>query len=74
MRTDFPGLKFEPIDEGHSRAKVIGGWLVKSFSRVAHEVNGMIDYNLDCRISMCFVPDHLHKWIIREESKDDKGN
>ena len=36
-------FKFEQIDDSHQRAKVLGGWLVKSFENVYHAENNYSD-------------------------------
>lgn len=43
-------MKWEQIDSDHARAKIKGGWLVKSFSHGG--------------ICMCFVPDPMHGWVL----------
>lgn len=60
-------MNWEEIDDYHQRAKVFGGWLVKTFVNVSHytEYNGMQD-GWDWRVAMCFVPDPSHKWIVEE--------
>jgi hypothetical protein len=56
---------FEQIDNYHQRAKVPGGWLVKTFENVTHvtEHSGMND-GWDWRVAMAFVPDPNHEWVI----------
>lgn len=68
-------LKWENIDDWTQRAKVFGGWLVRTNEPVVHnlmnEGRGMED-GWDYRISMCFVPDPNYEWIItREEQQND---
>lgn len=60
-------LEWEQIDDHHQRAKIYGGWLVKTFENVSHitDVNGHMD-GYDWRVSMCFVPDQDHKWENKE--------
>jgi hypothetical protein len=62
-------FKFEPIDDGHSRAKVPGGWLVKAFLPVTHMASDMCDIRegYDWRVSMVFVPDPDHSWTPETE-------
>ena len=54
-------MKWENIDDYHKRAKVQGGWLVKAYENVHHEIDGG---GYDFRVSMCFVPDKMHLWKI----------
>lgn len=67
MQTSFDGLEWETIDNNHQRAKVIGGWIVKSIVDVIHNVpdRGMID-GRDWREAMCFVPDQMHYWKVKK--------
>ena len=54
---------WEQLDPYHQRAKVPGGWLVKSFNNVVHIVNdGTPVSGWDWRTSMTFVPDPNHDW------------
>ena len=57
-------FKWEKIDDYHVRAKVFGGWLVKSFESVHHWVNGQFHWGRDWRVAMAFVPDPNHEWNI----------
>jgi hypothetical protein len=53
-------LEWETIDDNLQRAKVYGGWLVKTHEPVYH-INGEISGDgWDWRVSMCFVPDPNH--------------
>jgi len=67
-------LEWEDIDDYHKRAKVHGGWLVKVYEDVVHN---MIEHGLgmtvgyDVRSSICFVPDTLHRWGTYEYEKRD---
>jgi hypothetical protein len=58
-------LEWEQIDEYHERAKVIGGWLVKAYAEVTHnlmsEGRGM-EAGFDFRVTMAFIPDPGHSW------------
>ena len=58
-------MKFEWIEIGGSdyRAKVRGGWLVKSC-----ELLESVDYN-NYTSSIAFVPDENHEWEIGEEEE-----
>ena len=58
-------MEWEEIDENHHRAKVHGGWLVKTYESVFHQsdINGMQD-GWDWRVAMAFVPDPNHEWKI----------
>ena len=61
-------MKFEDIDDNHQRAKVHGGWIVKTFENVIHDVyEGMMRDGWDWRVAMCFVPDPNHEWIIEDK-------
>ncbi len=62
-------FNFEQIDDSHQRAKVFGGWLVKSFENVYHAE--MTDHHSggegwDWRVAMAFVPDPKHEWEIEK--------
>lgn len=54
--------KWEQIDNYHSRAKVIGGWLVKAYENVLSAPDGQSGY--EWRVAMTFVPDEGHRWNI----------
>jgi hypothetical protein len=60
-------MKWEEIDRYHMRAKVFGGWLVKSTSPVVHNFTadgrGM-ESGWDFRETMAFVPDPNHEWKL----------
>lgn len=59
-------FEFTDIDNYHQRAKVIGGWLVKTHESVYHlgtSVSAGGD-GWDLRVAMTFVPDPDHKWVI----------
>jgi len=61
-------MEWEAIDDYHSRAKVFGGWLVKTFENVVHadpfnQGQGMVD-GWDLRVAMAFVPDPKHEWEL----------
>ena len=43
-------MKWEIIDDEHSRVKIRGGWLVKAY-------NGE-------NIALAFVPDPMHAWVL----------
>lgn len=47
--------KWEDLDECTKRAKVIGGWLVKSIASIK---------NNNLSVVMCFVADSDHQWVI----------
>jgi hypothetical protein len=51
-----PKLKWERIDNYTDRAKVFGGWLVRSYSERATFQ--------PVPIAMCFVPDEHHVWGV----------
>ena len=58
-------MNWERIDNWHQRAKVHGGWLVKTFENVSHldDQRGICD-GYDYRVAMTFVPDPLHVWEV----------
>jgi len=59
---------FEQIDDYFSRAKVIGGWLVKMTGPPPispnHRSEGVL---YDFHLALAFVPDKNHVWKIEEE-------
>ena len=57
---------FERIDNEHQRAKVYGGWIVKAFDEVMTPMypGDPPKDGYEWRISMCFVPDPNHDWIL----------
>jgi len=64
-----PELNWEALDTQHERAKVFGGWVLKSTLDVLvsmHEdqcpTNGY-----EVRESMVFIPDPGHEWGNQEE-------
>jgi len=59
-------VEFEDIDDMHQRAKVINGWIVKTFQDVYHyrEHLGDVTCGHDFRVAMVFVPDPNHEWEI----------
>tara|TARA_R110000744_G_scaffold348374_1_gene453968 strand:+ start:211 stop:474 length:264 start_codon:yes stop_codon:yes gene_type:complete len=65
-------LIWEGIDKTHERAKVFGGWLVKSYQDVLvslHEEQPATHGYEWCE-SMVFVPDPNHEWGNQEGEKD----
>jgi len=62
-------LEWEQIDDYHQRARVPGGWLVKAYEEVVHNMmesgRGM-ESGYDIRVAMCFVPDSCHQWRLEE--------
>ena len=48
-------LHWERIDTGHTRARVIGGWLIKAYELQADGCH---------TIAMTFIPDLHHVWAI----------
>ena len=58
-------MEWEDIDNNHARAKVFGGWIVRTFESVMHNLKdqGMVD-GWDWRVAMVFVPDAHHEWTI----------
>ncbi len=59
-------MNFEKIDDEHERAKVFGGWLVKTYTDVHHLDNGISagGEGWDWRVAMAFVPDPDHEWNV----------
>lgn len=59
-------IQDDKATSGTFRAKVIGGWLVKSIEHVhisLHEDMRPQD-GYEWRVAMCFVPDANHEWIV----------
>ena len=60
-------FNWEMLDIFNYRTKVFGGWLVRTENLVAHlDQWGNRHTGEDCRISMCFVPDPNHDWVVEE--------
>lgn len=61
-------MNWEQIDNFHQRAKVFGGWLVKSYLDV-YDWNDERGYErgYNWRESMAFVPDPKHEWKLEDE-------
>ncbi len=57
-------LEWEPIDENQQRAKVFGGWLVKSYEDVFVSLHEDMRPNSGYawQTSICFVPDPNWEW------------
>ena len=55
-------LEWEGIDSTHERAKVIGGWIVKSYQDVSYLEFGERKTGFDFRESMVFIPDPIGEW------------
>ena len=55
-------MTWEIIDQHHSRAKVFGGWLVKSvvLQSANDKIVGVVS------VAMAFVPDPEHKWKLEK--------
>ncbi|MCP3681824.1 MAG: hypothetical protein GY861_03965 [bacterium] len=62
-------MQWEEIETNLERAKVPGGWLVRTYTDVFHLDNGMSSggEGWDWRVAMTFVPDANHEWVISEE-------
>ncbi len=60
-------FEWEDITHYEKRAKVYGGWVLKSFTDVAHysQDEGMID-GRDFRPSLIFIHDPNYNWQIKE--------
>jgi hypothetical protein len=50
-------MNWEAIDNYTSRAKVKGGWLVKSYDFLGSDTEQPV-------VSMAFVPDPMHGWTL----------
>lgn len=59
-------MDWEEIDQYNFRAKVFGGWIVKTYEDVQHktEYNGF-QSGWDWRVSTTFVPDQFYEWEIK---------
>lgn len=61
-------MEWEQIDDSHERAKVVGGWLVKTYTNVFHDLGaydrGMVS-GWDWRVAMTFVPDLDYSWELK---------
>ena len=58
-------FEWEQLDEWTNRAKVHGGWIVQSFTPVAHaNKQTYIGEKKDYRIATVFVPDTNHDWMV----------
>ena len=57
-------LEWEKIDGTHERAKVIGGWVVKSYQDVLISMHAEqpLTEGYEWRESMVFIPDIGHQW------------
>lgn len=64
-------MKWEKIDNYHQRAKIFGGWLVKSYEDVFQSDRDTIGY--DMRVAMCFVPDPSHEWTLTQEQDNERN-
>ena len=57
-------FEWEKIDDYTQRARVLGGWLVKTFEDVAHKTDDGMNDGWDWRVAMAFVPDPNYDWKI----------
>ena len=58
-------FEYEDVDDFTQRAKVFGGWIVKTHEPVHHSNTdgcGSSGNGWDWRLSTCFVPDMKHEW------------
>jgi len=57
-------LEWEEIDDYHKRAKIQGGWLVKTYEDrfVSFHEEQRPEPGYEWQVSMCFVPDINHEW------------
>ncbi len=66
-------MHFEFIDDEHSRAKVPGGWIIKSYTdvlvRLHSDQTPVAGY--EWRTSICFMPDADHVWQIDKEDHEE---
>lgn len=69
-------MEWEQTDNGElHRAKIPGGWLVKTYTAVVtvlpQSQMDMMDIKErmghEWRVAMCFVPDPEHEWRLEEE-------
>ncbi len=51
-------MNWQPMDGDTERAKIVGGWLVRSF--VMAEVGGLLVKQIS---TMLFIPDPDHDWV-----------
>ena len=59
------GLEWEQVDDYHKRARVPGGWLVKTFENVWDGVaEGRPECGHQWRVAMCYVPDPERQWRL----------
>ena len=60
------GLEWERIGQSEFRAKVFGGWLIKTYEEVMHHLpdRGGLENGWDWRPALAFVPDPGHEWDI----------
>ncbi len=58
-------MDWEMINLLNYRARVFGGWVLKTYEPVVHDRGeqrqGMID-GWNRRVSTCFIPDPKHEW------------
>ena len=66
-------FKWEQIEVGTYRAKVWGGWLVRT-SKSSTVRSTRAGHNVAHGVAMVFVPDKHHDWKIKERSKEDDNN
>lgn len=61
-------MTWEVIDNFHTRAKVFGGWLVKSYEHKEHAqyVDGfwLREQSQEMSVAMAFVPDPNYEWKL----------
>lgn len=69
-------FKFESIDSYHSRAKVFGGWIVKSIAdvhvKMYEDVKPSEGY--EWTELMVFVPDAKHEWHFCQGAEISEGS
>ena len=67
-------FEFEDIDGEHSRAKVFGGWIVRSVEAVFHlretETESEFVSGWDWRVAIAFVPDPGHEWNLKDNEEE----
>ena len=59
-------FEWETLDGTTQRARVFGGWLVKTCEDIYHhsDSEGRLGCGFDWRVAMVFVPDKNHEWVI----------
>ena len=63
-------LNWEQLDGYNQRAKVFGGWIVKTYEDCHISLHDDMppQTGYEWRIATCFVPDQKHEWTLEDES------